>query len=98
MRFSILTPDLTLHWDGQTEQFTAGLRREDALSEDAVEIWWTRYYAAIFNPARINTRLMKSHIPARYWRDLPEAATIRALIAEAGTRTDRMIQTPPRDS
>lgn len=95
MRFSILTPDLTLHWDRSTAQFAPGLRREDAGSDDAIEDWWRRYYAAIFNPARINARLMQSHMPKRFWRDLPEATTIMALIAQAGARTDRMIESTP---
>ena len=92
MRFSILTPDLTLHWDRANASFAPGLRRQDALSQDAVEAWWERYYGAIFNPARLNQRLMKSHLPARFWRDLPEARVIAGLVNEAGARTNRMIQ------
>jgi uracil-DNA glycosylase len=95
MRFSILTPDLTLHWNRNVAQFTPGLRREDACSKDAVEDWWRRYYAAIFNPARTNAQLMQRHMPRHFWRDLPEATIIVSLIAEAGLRTDRMIQSPP---
>jgi DNA polymerase len=92
MRFSILTPDLTLHWDRQAERFAPGLRREDAVSDDRVEEWWRRYYGAIFNPARSNARLMQRHMPKRFWRDLPEASIIAQLIDGAGSRTDRMIQ------
>lgn len=91
MRFSILTPDLTLHWDGEARRFAPGLTRADALSDDAVEAWWQRYYAAIFNPARVNGRQMQTHMPARFWRDLPEARLIPGLIQQAGTRTQRMI-------
>jgi probable DNA metabolism protein len=46
MRFSILTPDLTLHWDRRVERFAPGLPRKDGCSEDAVEDWWRRYYGA----------------------------------------------------
>ena len=94
MRFSVLTPDIALHWDGVTERFISGLTREDAASEDRVEAWWRRYYAATFNPARINTRLMQSHMPKHFWRNLPEAKVILELIGEAGARTDRMIRAP----
>jgi probable DNA metabolism protein len=94
MRFSILTPDIALHWDGVTERFISGLTRHDAASEDKVEAWWSRYYAATFNPARINARLMQSHMPKHFWRNLPEAKAIAELIGEAGARTDRMIRTP----
>ena len=92
MRFSILTPDLTLYWDRNVEMFSPGLRKEDAVSADAVEDWWRRYYAAIFNPARLNVSLMQQHMPKRFWRDLPEAKIILELINGAEARTDRMIQ------
>lgn len=92
MRFSILTPDLTLHWDRHAERFAPGLRRQDARSEDAVEDWWRRYYGAVFNPARANARLMQRHMPKHFWRDLPEATIIPQLIEEAGGRTDRLIE------
>ena len=94
MRFSILTPDLTLHWDRNVERFAPGLSRTNAASEDAVENWWRRYYAAIFNPARVNARLMQRHMPKRFWHDLPEAKLLQELIEEAGGRTDRMIRSP----
>jgi DNA polymerase len=92
LRFSILTPDLTLHWDRAAAAFGPGLRREDAVSHDAVEAWWQSYYAAIFNPARTNGTLMKRHMPERYWRDLPEARVIAALLREAGPTAQRMIK------
>jgi probable DNA metabolism protein len=98
MRFSILTPDLTLHWNTQEAQFSPGLRPQDAASGDAVEDWWRRYYAAIFNPARINARLMQSHMPKRFWGNLPEAKIIQELIEQAAARTDRMIQPHPLPS
>ena len=92
MRFSIVTPDLSLHWDTHAERYSSGLRREHMSSDDAVEEWWRGYYAATFNPARTNARLMQRHMPKRFWRDLPEAKAIAALVDEAGARTERMIQ------
>jgi len=97
MPFSLLTPDLTLHWDRDTVSFGPGLRREDAVSHDAVEAWWERYYASTFNPARLNERLLNAHMPRRFWRDLPETRIIAALIESAGARTDRMIQATRAD-
>jgi probable DNA metabolism protein len=79
MRFSILTPDLTLHWDRRVERFAPALPRKDACSEDAVEDWWRRYYGAMFNPARSSPRPMQRHMPKHFWRDLPEAAIIASL-------------------
>ena len=95
MRFSILTPDLSLHWDLIEERYAPGLRRKDAGPADVVEDWWCRYYAAIFNPARRNGRLLKNHMPKSFWQNLPEARTIRTLMEKAGVRTDRMIQSSP---
>jgi DNA polymerase len=92
LRFSILTPDLTLHWDRNAASFAPGLTREDAAREDVVEAWWHRYYAATFNPARLNQRLLRQHIPSHFRRDLPEARLIATLAREAGARTARMIR------
>jgi DNA polymerase len=94
MRFSVLTPDLALHWDRTQAVFAPGLTRGDAASGDAVEAWWQGYYAAIFNPARANGALVKRHMPARYWRDLPEAKIIAGLLRDAGPRTQRMTEGP----
>jgi DNA polymerase len=62
------------------------------VSHDAIDAWWQRYYAATFNPARTNERLLKSHMPRHFWRNLPEAALIAALLRDAGVRTERMIR------
>jgi len=91
MRFSILTPALTLHWDGASQSFCSGLTRQDAPSDDAVEDDWRRYYSATFNPTRVNPRLMASQMPRRFWRDLPEASAIQDLLSGAAARTDAMV-------
>jgi probable DNA metabolism protein len=95
MQWSILTPDLSLHWDGETLTETPGVRREDAPSEDALEDWWRTYYRATFNPARVNPTQMRTEMPKRYWRNLPEASLIPELIAEAENRTGTMVATAP---
>jgi probable DNA metabolism protein len=94
LRFSILTPDLTLHWDGVANSFGPGMNRQDAPPIDHVEAWWQRYYSATFNPARVNERLLASHMPKRFWRNLPEAAAIPRLLSDAKSRTKRMIAQP----
>jgi DNA polymerase len=91
LRFSILTPDLSVHWDRRTIQFAPGLSRSAAPEQDDVENWWKRYYCATFNPARVNPKLLGSHMPKRFRRDLPEADTIQDLLSNAGRRTDKMI-------
>jgi len=95
MRFSILTPDACVHWDTETLSFTPGADPADAPSEDALEEYWRTYYASIFNPARLKVAAMQKEMPKRYWRNLPEAALIPELIAQAEGRTQAMVQSPP---
>ncbi len=95
MRFSILTPDLCAHWDGGELVFTPGEDRASIPPLDALEEAWTLYYASIFNPARLKVSMMKKEMPERYWRNLPEAALIPGLIAEAQERTAAMVQAHP---
>jgi uracil-DNA glycosylase len=92
MRFSIVTPDLSLCWDRSVARYSPGLRKQDAPPDDAIEQWWQRYYAAIFNPARVNPQLTRRHMPKDFWRHLPEAQAIPELIANATARTDRMLR------
>jgi DNA polymerase len=62
---------------------------------DDQESLWQTYYASTFNPARVNPRLMRGHMPVKYWRNLPESAVIDDLIASAQPRTDAMITRAP---
>lgn len=95
MRWSILTPDISIHWDGQTLSEGPGASRADAPEGDPVEALWKGYYAAIFNPARLKTGAMLSEMPRKYWRNLPEAALIPDLIAGAQAREAAMIASAP---
>ncbi|MEY2884726.1 MAG: hypothetical protein RL490_2450 [Pseudomonadota bacterium] len=95
MRFSILTPALCLHWDGESVLYTPGATRSDWPTDDPIEATWQTYYANIFNPARLKVDAMTSEMPKKYWKNLPEAALIPDLIAGAAGRTRRMIETAP---
>ncbi|WP_420143898.1 UdgX family uracil-DNA binding protein [Sphingobium sp.] len=95
MRWSILTPDISIHWDGEALTQGPGAQRGDAPDGDPVEDVWKGYYAAIFNPARLKTGAMMSEMPKKYWRNLPEAALIPDLIAGAQAREAAMIATAP---
>jgi DNA polymerase len=97
MRFSILTPERSAHWDGEALTFTEGAQVGDAPTEDALEEVWRTYYASIFNPARLKTQAMKKEMPQRYWRNLPEAKLIPELIRQAGNRTEAMVHAPPTE-
>ncbi len=91
MPWSILTPDLCAHWDGLAVAFTPGVAKSEAPASDRLEETWRRYYATIFNPARLKVKAMQTEMPRKYWRNLPEASMIKPLIADAGRRTDAMI-------
>lgn len=92
MRWSILTPDLSLHWDGERLQEGPGAIRTDAPSGDPLEQMWKTYYAATFNPARLKVGAMVKEMPRRYWANMPETALIPALVAGAQARESRMVE------
>jgi probable DNA metabolism protein len=94
-RFSILTPDLSCHWDGESLTFAPGATRADAPADDELEDFWRTYYANIFNPARLKVRAMTSEMPKQYWRNLPEARLIPGLIEDAERRMTTMVDTAP---
>ena len=95
MNWSILTPDACVHWDRSMLSLSPGADPADAPSRDAQEEMWRTYYASIFNPARLNPAMMKQEMPKRYWRNLPEAALIPDLIANAQNRTETMVAAQP---
>jgi len=96
MAWSILTPEASAHWDGEALAFGPGAGRREApdADADALEDIWRGYYVAIFNPARLKVDAMRSEMPRKYWRNLPEAALIGPLIADARRRTEDMIAQP----
>ena len=97
MRWSILTPQGTLHWDGETMREGAPAQKADAPHGDPVEDLWRTYYASIFNPARLKVGAMLSEMPRKYWKNLPEAALIPELIAGAQQRESAMVAAGERD-
>ena len=93
MRWAILTPQRSVRWSPRAErlQFGPGAERAQAPAADAGEALWLTYYRHIFNPARLNLALMRQHMPRKYWANLPEAAAIADLAAEANERTAGML-------
>lgn len=92
MRWSILTPRLCLHWDGQVMQESPGITKPADLVDDPAEDLWRSYYASIFNPARLKTKAMLKEMPRRYWKNMPETQLIPGLIAGAQAREAAMIE------
>jgi uracil-DNA glycosylase len=97
MPWSILTPNLCAHWDGLAVAFTPGVAKSEAPTSDRLEETWLRYYATIFNPARLKVKAMATEMPRKYWRNLPEASLIKPLIADAVRKTDAMIARAPSE-
>lgn len=91
MRWSILTPDACVHWDGAELSFTPGATRADAPGGDPLEATWATYYSSIFNPARLKVKAMTTEMPKKYWKNLPEAALVPGLVAGATERTRMML-------
>jgi DNA polymerase len=91
LRWSIVTPRVSTSWDGHALQHGPGGRAADVPPDDAMEPLWRAYYAAIFNPARLKPAAMRSEMPRKYWRNMPETAEIPRLMAEAPRRVAEMV-------
>ena len=92
MRWAIVTPEASALWDGEVLRFGPGGAPGDAPAEDAGEDLWRTYYAHIFNPTRLNPRMMRQEMPRRYWKHLPEAQLLPTLIQGAGARVRAMAE------
>lgn len=91
LRWSILTPDCCMHWDRHALSFTPGVTRDAAPAADAAEELWRTYYASTFNPARLKVATLHTHLPRHFWKNLPEAELIPALVAGARPRSAHMV-------
>lgn len=91
MRWSILTPELSIHWDGETLSEGPGATLAEAPGGDPLEAMWKTYYASIFNPARLKVGAMLKEMPKKYWRNMPETSLVQPLIAGARARELEMI-------
>ncbi|HEX6245200.1 MAG TPA: UdgX family uracil-DNA binding protein, partial [Polyangiales bacterium] len=78
-RFSILTPDGSVFWDGETLHEGPGGARSDAPRDDELEALFRTYYAATFNPARTNLTLFQRHVPRAFQRHMPELEVLSQL-------------------
>lgn len=92
MRWSILTPRASAHWDLEKLTFGPGLPRTAAPEGDELEDLWRTYYANIFNPARIKLSATRAEMPVRHWATLPETRLIPGLLQAAPRRVEAMIE------
>jgi DNA polymerase len=91
MRWSILTPGESIHWDGERLEVGPGATRADAPGGDPLEASWKAYFAAVFNPARLKIGAMLSEMPRKYWANMPEAELIPGMVASAQARSEAML-------
>ncbi|GAB0120189.1 UdgX family uracil-DNA binding protein [Acidisoma sp. 7E03] len=89
MDWLILTPRGSLAATDGVVDVSDAPAEKPALADPTDALWLT-YYAAIFNPARLKPRAMQAEMPKKYWKNLPEAALIPELIAEAPARVAAM--------
>jgi uracil-DNA glycosylase len=82
MRWTIATPDGAAVWDQETLRFVDSGHAGDRPMNDASENLWRTYYHSVCNVARINPNAMQREMPKHYWRNLPEATEIGALMRE----------------
>lgn len=92
MQWSILTPQGSLHWDGEALAEGPPAQRSDAPEGDPAEELWRKYYASIFNPARLKVGAMLKEMPRKYWKNMPETALIPELVAGARARESAMVE------
>ena len=92
MMWAIITPYRSAFWDGESLAFGPGGQKSDVPQDDAVEGDWKTYFASIFNPARLKVSMMKSEMPVKYWKNLPEAELIAPLIRNARSMEAEMIE------
>lgn len=94
MDWMIVTPRGAIHWDRATLRHLERVDDLELPASDGKESLWRAYYAAIFNPARLNIRTMRKELPVRYWRNLPEAHDIASLEGNARRRLASMLDAP----
>ncbi len=92
MRWSILTPNVSIHWDGTMLSEGPGAKKTDAPEGDPTEEVWKTYYASTFNPARVKIGAMLKEMPRKYWKNMPETDLVPGMIATAQARESGMIE------
>ncbi|MGJ0505116.1 MAG: UdgX family uracil-DNA binding protein [Methylocystis sp.] len=95
MRWSVLCPRASAHWDGAALTIGDGAKRHDAPNHDELEREWRVYFSSIFNPSRLKVKAMTAQMPKKYWSNLPEAPLIAPLIRDAAARSSQMVAATP---
>jgi DNA polymerase len=97
MDWMIATPQGVARFEDGTHTFHPPAERPD-LPEDASESLWGTYFANIFNPARLHLQAMRSEMPLKYWKNLPETDLIPGMLADAEARVEKMRAAMPTET
>ena len=97
MDWLIATPEGIARFTGHEIAYEPPAPRPD-LPPDASHDLWQTYFANIFNPARIKTQAMRSEMPVKYWKNLPETALIPQMLADAPRRVQAMREAGASDA
>lgn len=96
MDWLISTPQGSAAFTDGALSFHAFVARPD-LPEDASETLWATYFTHIFNPARLHLKAMRSEMPVKYWKNLPETQLIPQMLQEAEGRVAKMRAAMPSE-
>ena len=91
MNWIILTPEVGAAWNQKKLEFIEGPIPKPESINDEMKTLWRTYYSHIFNPARVKVKMMKTEMPVRFWKNLPEAQDIARLLHEAPARAKAMV-------
>ncbi|MCQ0968864.1 UdgX family uracil-DNA binding protein (plasmid) [Paracoccus sp. TK19116] len=97
MDWLIATPQATAIFKDGALRFAPPPETRPDLPDDASEALWGTYFRNIFNPARVKISAMKSEMPVKYWKNLPETRLIPEMLADAEGRVERMRAAMPTD-
>ncbi len=95
MLWSISTPEECAHWDGHALDYGPMVPTHSLPDAENMDDLWLTYFQSIFNPARLKLNAMRSEMPVKYWKNLPESSLISELSHGAGQRSQRMIDSGP---
>jgi uracil-DNA glycosylase len=96
MDWTIATPAGVARFENGDLSFHSPAPRPD-LPEDASQELWGTYFANIFNPARIHLQAMRSEMPLKYWKNLPETRLIPEMLETAESRVAAMRAAMPTE-
>lgn len=88
--WTIFTPDETANWDLKELFFTPGIPAHEFQNVDFLDELWRSYYKSIYNPARLNMKMMRQEMSPKYWSSLPEAQLFNELMRQAPSRLQKM--------